>query len=380
MHASGLNAVVDWSRVWPDAPEATKRRLLQLTQTWERLQVNPAMVTLEENLDAACELARVAEVLVTTKKSAVELWFSHDGQECNCVYFELYYRVVYVAERFLWRVHRDDRGGLYRSRASAAVSAERRAARTLLTRRLMGLLSHTHSRLTHAWRDVPAACKCSRGYLAHLMAAVRSYGLWNAAARRHALLVSAVRHDAVATPLVSLPSVDLESMDTVVNLLVEALRGLDELPADWKVADGAFPFVRANVPKADDFKACNAPRDAKPNALPVAHLVAQTWSEALLHTLLAAWAHLSHAMGELGRAVALGRVLEARGETVAWLDQCERINRTVQQRALDTPAAIEAALMALPGVPDSLRVGESPLVAGSQLDVTPPAYERASAQ
>lgn len=371
LHASGPGAVVDWSRVWPEAPDATRRRLLQLTQTWERLQLNPALVTLEENLEAACELARVAEALVTSKQSAVDLWFSHDGQECNCVYFELYYRVVYVTERFLWRVHRDDRGGLYRARASAAVSAERRAERTGVTRRLMGLLSHTHSRLVHAWRDRPATCKCSNVYLAHLMLAVRAYGLWNAAARRHAMLVAvrAPNDPAAVVAPAGLASVDLESMETVVHLLVEALRALEDLPAEWKVADGAFPFVRVCTPKADDLKACNVSRESKPSVVPMAHLAAQTWSEALPHSFLASWAHLSHALGELGRTVALGRVLEARGEAVAWLDQCERINRNVQQRALDTPAALETALSALPGVPEVLRVGQSPLEASARLDV-----------
>ena len=69
------------------------------------------------------------------------------------------------------------------------------------------------------------------------------------------------------------------------------------------------------------------------------------------------------AVGEHGLALALGRVLEALGESVPGLDDWERLNVAVHEQAVATGTALALHLADMPGVPDVLLKGTDPLAA-----------------
>lgn len=336
------SVAVDWCAAFPRAVRE-RERLRGLQDTFERLEHSPALVPFERHLDAVLDTARLAETLVTTPtlRSATELRFTHAGQDCNCVWFELYHRTLYLAERFLWLVSSDDKGGPQ----LRPMPPEQRAARTVLVKRVLGVLTHTQHACAQRWTDQPLALALSHDYLAHLARLVRAYGLWNHACQQ---LHGAALH--------ALP---LKTLSLALQLLTEAQRALLDVPQSFKVADGAFELRLTTVHASQQYEACESDDEPPPPTRPD-HLQQRSWTEVLPTLLLHVASELCLSTEERGVALALARVLAARGEALPRHKEWERMNAAVFHQPRAKAERVAAYLGAVAGLPDVLCQGTPP--------------------
>lgn len=317
-----------WSQALvPPPPQPTRDALLEMEAVFRELEQRPPEVSLERHAEAVVTLARLLRALRTggggvETTAAVEPAFTHQGVRCNCVYFELYHRVVYLAERFLWHVQRDDVGEPCHGSGSAAGV---RTARAPLVRTLVALLAQLQQRLAE-WRQQPLGLGLAPAYVQQLLAAVRAYGMWNAA-RAH------LGESAAALPLAEL---SLEKVRAARAFVYEAYVTLDTLPNPWPVAGGAFALARrAARPTAEEVKAAERAPFA-PSAADERLLRARPWTEAVEVTLLllVAW-DWSHSA--LHNAVALGHVLQrGYGQPVPALADWEHTRTVTGKHPLPT--------------------------------------------
>ena len=235
-----------WMDALPQLSSDALQVLRDMHDNFSALAEAPAYVPLDTHLNAVCTLARLLNTLDKQEDPRVllEPVFQHMGQRCNHPYFELYHRVVYAAERWLWSVQRDDVGP---PDLNHTISPERRVAQVEQCKLLVALMNHVQRCVVRGWVSRPSGLNVNIDYLQRLQVLVRSYGLWSGAV---VCLGSGVPDAEPGKP----NGIELAQLVTTMRMLNEAMRGLRNLPARIEVAQRLFHlpnplFVEAH---ADD--------------------------------------------------------------------------------------------------------------------------------
>lgn len=288
---SDATPVVRWSQVLTGLSGEVLQSVRRMDDTFGALATNPDTVEFDTHLSAVVTLARLVRCIEKTPAHArtvsMELVFSHAGYECNCVYYELLHRMIFVAERFLWITTARDVGDPWTSAATTLRLSQRKTMRAHC-KALIALANFTHACVSSKWHDVPLPVTATLPALALLVRMVRAYGLWNAAV----VHCNGTPPDAEVGHHVLVVS----NCTTVLNLLNDARETFRRHTGDVALAGGVFSLGNhAHVVHLDNETALRKAESHRSKATAAPSADVRSWT-LMLHivfwrTAAALWSH-----------------------------------------------------------------------------------------
>lgn len=342
-----------WADALVNPPRETAEALRSMHRVFGSLAESPVFISMDAHLEAVSTLARLLKTIAEQKQGCSvrhEPVFEHMGQQCNHPYFELYHRVAYAAERWLWLAQRDDVGP---PDMNTTLTTERRACLAQQCRVLIALLNYTQRCVNHRWTQKPSGLLIHPPYMHQLQTLVRAYGLWNAA-------VAYLDDRTPELDATSAGGIELSHLADVLKSLSEAVWCFRPLPARVDLAQRAFSLCNPVVVPAhkDDGLVEECERAAPdPHNAP---RMGRTWPESMyvmfLRCTAAFWSYDS-----VHRTLRVGRELVVTWhEPMGVMQQWEAQQRVLNRAAVPGWNVIHDAMhKELPRHPQALVTGDN---------------------